>query len=118
MSFKGLMNDFATDCVLMQKVRVPDGEGGWTTSWTDGPTFTAAITNDTTLNARVAESEGMMATYTVTTDKAMPLDFHDVFRRERDGQYFRVTSQGDDKRTPPSATFQISQVAAEEWSLT
>ena len=47
----------------------------------------------------------------------MPLDFHDVFRRERDKKIFRVTSDGTDKATPPTATFQISQVSAEEWTL-
>ena len=117
MALTGLMNDFGADCTLIEKTRVPDGEGGWSTRWVDGMGFKAAITYDTTLQARVAESEGMRATYTVTTDKAMVLDFHDVFRRERDGQVFRVTSQGDDKRTPASASFQVSQVAAEEWSL-
>ena len=117
-SFVGLMNDFVEDCTLIEKTRVPDGEGGWTVGWADGMDFQAAITYDTTLQARVAESEGMKATYTVTTEKTMPLDFHDVFRRKRDGQIFRVTSQGDDKKTPPSASFQVSQVAAEEWSLT
>lgn len=117
MAFIGLMNDFVEDCVLLEKTRVPDGEGGWTVSWVDGMAFKAAITYDTTITARVAESEGMAATYTVTTEKSMPLDFHDVFRRVRDGQVFRVTSQGDDKRTPATATFQVSQVAAEEWSL-
>ena len=116
-SFVGLMNDFVEDCTLIEKSRVPDGEGGWTVGWADGMDFQAAITYDTTLQARVAESEGMKATYTVTTEKSMPLDFHDVFRRKRDGQIFRVTSQGDDKKTPPSASFQVSQVAAEEWSL-
>ena len=117
MPFIGLMNDFLEDCVLLEKTRVPDGEGGWAVSWADGMAFKAAITYDTTITARVAESEGMAATYTVTTEKSMPLDFHDVFRRVRDGQVFRVTSQGDDKRTPATATFQVSQVAAEEWSL-
>lgn len=117
-SFVGLMNDFVEECTLIEKTRVPDGEGGWTVGWADGMDFQAAITYDTTLQARVAESEGMKATYTVTTEKTMPLDFHDVFRRKRDGQIFRVTSQGDDKRTPPSASFQVSQVAAEEWALT
>ena len=117
-SFVGLMNDFVEDCTLIEKTRVPDGEGGWTVGWADGMDFQAAITYDTTLQARVAESEGMKATYTVTTEKTMPLDFHDVFRRKRDGQIFRVTSHGDDKNTPPSASFQVSQVAAEEWSLT
>ena len=117
-SFVGLMNDFVEDCTLIEKTRVPDGEGGWTVGWADGMDFQAAITYDTTLQARVAESEGMKATYTVTTEKTMPLDFHDVFRRKRDGQIFRVTSQGDDKKTPSSASFQVSQVAAEEWALT
>lgn len=118
MSFIGLMNDFLEDCTLVEKTKVPDGEGGWTIRWVDGMDFQAAITYDTTIQARVAESEGMKATYTVTTPKEMQLDFHDVFRRKRDGQIFRVTSQGDDKKTPDRASFQVSQVAAEEWSLT
>lgn len=117
MALKGLMNDFVEECVLMEKTRVPDGEGGWNTAWVDGPTFSAAITRDSTLQARVAESEGMKALYTVTTDKAMPLDFHDVFRRVSDNQYFRVTEDGTDRMTPDRATFQVSQVAAEEWTL-
>ena len=118
MPFVGLMNDFLEECTLIEKTRVPDGEGGWTTGWVDGMLFMAAITYDTTLQARVAESEGMKATYTVTTEKTMPLDFHDVFRRNRDGQVFRVTSDGTDRQTPARATFQVSQVSAEEWSLT
>lgn len=117
MAFVGLMNDFVESCTMVEKTKVPDGEGGWTVRWVDGMDFQAAITYDTTLQARVAESDGMMATYTVTTEKNMKLDFHDVFRRKRDGQIFRVTSQGDDKKTPESASFQVSQVAAEEWSL-
>lgn len=117
MSFVGVMNDFVEDCTLLEKTRVPDGEGGWTNSWVDGMEFKAAITYDTTIQARVAESEGMKSTYTVTTDKSMPLDFHDVFRRDSDGQVFRVTSQGSDRVTPQSASFQVSQVAAEKWAL-
>lgn len=118
MSFAGLMNDFAEECTLLEKTRTPDGEGGWITTWVDGMAFLAAITYNTSIEARVAEAEGMKATYTVTTDKGTKLDYLDVFRRERDGQIFRVTSQGDDKQTPDRASFQVSQVAAEEWSLT
>lgn len=117
MSFIGLMNDYVEDCTLLERSRVSDGEGGWLNRWVDGMTFQAAITHDSTLQARVAESEGMTATYTVTTEKSMPLDFHDVFRRESDGQIFRVLSDGTDKVTPKSATFQVSQVSAEEWVL-
>ena len=117
MALLGLMGDFTEDCVLLEKQRVPDGEGGWSTQWVEGLEFQAAITHDNTLEARVAESEGMRATYTITTEASMPLDFHDVLRRTRDGQVFRVTSDGSDRVTPATATFQVTQVSAEEWAL-
>lgn len=117
MSFMGLMNEWAEDCILLEKTRVSDGEGGWDTRWVDGMQFQAAITHDNTIEGRVAESQGTSSTYTVTTEKTMPLEYHDVFRRLRDGQVFRVKSNGDDERTPSSATFQVSQVSAEEWIL-
>lgn len=101
----------------MEKTRVPDGEGGWNTSWVQGLEFDAAVVRDTTLNARVAEKEGMTAVYTVTVDKNLPLDFHDVFKRLKDGQVFRVMSDSTDKETPDRATFQFHQVTAEEWVL-
>ena len=113
-----LIDSFKERCQLMEKTRVPDGEGGWTTAWTAGIEFDAAIVMDTTMQARVAEMEGMTAVYTVTTDRTMPLDFHDVFRRLSDGKIFRVTSDSTDKETPDAASFQFAQVNAEEWSLT
>lgn len=112
-----LVRDFVEECTILEKTRVPDGEGGWSTEWSEGMSFDAAIVMDNTIQARVAESEGMKAVYTITTERTMPLDFHDVFRRDRDGQIFRVTSDGTDKQTPISATFEFSQVSAEEWEL-
>lgn len=112
-----LIDAFKEPCVLMEKQRVSDGEGGWTTSWVEGAAFDAAIVRDTTLAARVAEKEGVSNVYTVTTDVNAHLEFHDVFKRTRDSQVFRVTSNGDDVRTPDMATFQFEQVSAEEWVL-
>jgi hypothetical protein len=40
-----------------------------------------------------------------------------VFRRNRDGKIFRVTSDGDDKHTPISATLNMRVVTAEEFKL-
>ena len=112
-----LLDDYMTPCVLLTKTRVSDGEGGWTTSWTDGMGFEAAIVLDNSTAARVAERQGVTNLYTVTTSRGFMLDFHDVFRRESDGQVFRVTSNGDDRQTPTSATLDMSQVSAEEWVL-
>lgn len=112
-----LIDDFKTTCTLLEKTRVPDGEGGWSVTWVDGMTFAAAITNPNTIQSRVAEKDGMKSTYTVTTEKNMGLDFHDVFRRESDGDVFRVTSDSQDVQTPDRMAVQFAQVSAEKWSL-
>jgi len=112
-----LLEEYMTACTLIEKTRVADGEGGWTTTWVDGASFDAAITLDNSTTARVAAKEGVTNLYTVTTSRGFMLDFHDVFRRESDKQVFRVTSNGDDRQTPQSATLDMAQVSAEEWVL-
>lgn len=112
-----LIDAFKAPCVVMDRAKVPDGEGGFTTAWQEGAEFEAAIVKDTSLEARIAERDGLTNTYTVTTSADAALEFHDVFRRKPDGQVFRVTSNGDDRRTPPVASFELEQVSAEEWSL-
>ena len=113
-----LIDEFKSTCAFIEKTRVPDGEGGFHTSWTEGAKFSAAITLDTSIEARTAEKQGVTSVYTVTTEKKIILEYHDVFKRLYDGKVFRVTSDGDDKATPASATLNMRQVTAEEWSLT
>lgn len=113
-----LIDAFKSACILMEKTRVSDGEGGWNTVWKEGVEFEAAITFDSTMQARIAEKDGVSSLYTVTTSKNTSLDFHDVFKRVSDGKVFRVTSDSEDKRTPNVASFEFEQVSAEEWSLT
>lgn len=112
-----LLSQAMEDVVLLEKKRVPDGEGGFVTEWADGVQFKAAITFDSSLQAKVAEKQGVTSLYTITTPKNAMLQYHDVLKRLRDGKVFRVTSDGDDVITPPSASFQFAQVTAEEWVL-
>lgn len=113
-----LIDNFMTSCTLMEKKRVSDGAGGFTTQWWDGAEFTAAIVHDQTMQARIAEKEGVKSVYTVTTQRGTALEFHDVFRRQSDGAIFRVTSDGGDKQSPDFGTLDIGQVTAERWELT
>lgn len=113
-----LIDEMKAACVFMEKTRVPDGEGGYYTTWSEGAEIMAAITTSNSLETRRAEQEGVTALYTITVNKKAALDYHDVLKRLSDGKIFRVTSNGDDVRTPDRATFQISQVTAEEWKLT
>ena len=110
-----LFDTFKVPCTLLERTRVPDGEGGWSTAWADGPTFEAAIVLDSSMGARVAEQEGVTSVYTVTADRNVVLEFHDAFRRDSDGQVFRITKVNDP--TPDVATFQFSQYQAEAWEL-
>lgn len=110
-----LFESFMVPCQLVEKTRVPDGEGGWITAWADGPEFNAAIVLDSTIEARTAEAEGVTGVYTVTVPKNVSLEFHDAFRRLSDGQVFRVTKVNDS--TPDVATFEFNQVQAESWEL-
>lgn len=113
-----LLNEMRTGCVMLDKTRVPDGEGGFITQWAESAKFMANIVLDTSIEAKTAEKQGVTGIYTVTTEKSITLEYHDVFKRLYDGKIFRVTSDGDDKYTPASASLNMRQVAAEEWSLT
>lgn len=112
-----LLTEQMETCVMLDKTTAPDGYGGYVPSYADGAPFLAAITFDTSMEARVAEKQGVTSMYTVTTGKEMTLEYHDVFRRISDGKIFRVTSDGDDKHTPASASLNMRQVTAEEWEL-
>lgn len=109
-----LLDNAMEKCVILDKRRRADGYGGYETTWTDGVEFDAAIVFDTSIEARVADAQGVTSRYTVTTRRAMTLEYHDVFRRVRDGKLFRVTSDGDDKFTPSSTSLDMRQVTAEE----
>ena len=112
-----LIDTMKTTCTLLDRRTVSDGMGGYTQTWVDGAEFQAAIVKDSSMQARIAEKQGVTEVYTVTTDKTVPLDFHDVFRRESDKAIFRVTSNITDSKTPSAASFSFGQVTAEKWVL-
>ena len=112
-----LLSDAMTTCTILNKQTQPDGYGGSYNTWAEGAEFQAAIVFDTSIEARVGEKQGVTSLYTVTITKAINLQYHDVFRREEDGKIFRVTSDGDDKKTPQAAGLNMRQVSAEEFTL-
>ena len=113
-----LLDSAMEKCVLMEKDRHPDGEGGFIEGWKDGAEFMAAITYDASLAASVAAAQGVKNRYTVTTRKNAVLGYNDVFVRSRDGKIFRVKTDGEENSTPEGATLNMRQVTAEEWALT
>lgn len=106
------------ECVMMDRATVADGMGGFSYQWTAGASFRAAVVKNNSLDAKIAEKQGVTELYTVTVDKGVTLQYHDVFKRTKDNATFRVTSNITDSETPQVATFQIGQVSAERWELT
>lgn len=102
---------------MMDMTTVPDGYGGFHRRWSPGAKIAATAVVDSSMEARTAEIMGVTALYTIFTSKGINLQYHDVLRRESDSKIFRVTSDGDDKKTPASATLDIRTVTAEEWEL-
>lgn len=112
-----LLDEAMEDFTMIDKTTVPDGYGGTTTVWKDGAPIQAAAVMDDSMQARIAEKQGVTALYTIITKKNINLQYHDVLRRESDGKIFRITSDGDDKKTPKSAGLNMRNVSAEEWVL-
>lgn len=103
--------------IIMNKIKTEDGYGGYTTTWAAGPNIDAVAIFDSSIESRVAQVQGVSSVYTVTTNKNVILEYHDVIKRVRDNKIFRITSDGDDKYTPSEATLNMRQVTAEEWEL-
>lgn len=112
-----LLSEAMEDCVMLDKTTQPDGYGGTKATYVEGAEFSAAIVFNTSMEARTASKQGVTSLYTVTTSRAVSMEYHDVFRRNRDGKVFRVTSDGDDQFTPKSAGLDMRQVTAEEFVL-
>lgn len=113
-----LIESMMEDCCLVEKKRISDGAGGFTTTYTDGAHFEAAITMNASMESQIAQKQGVSSVYTITTKKATVLDYHDIVKRTSDLRYFRVTSDGVDKSSPLTSSLEIRQVSAEKWEGT
>lgn len=113
-----LLSEYMETFVYMVKTITPDGYGGYSTQYNAGAAIQAAAVLNTTPQVVVAEKMDIAPSYTITTGREINLQYHDVIKRERDGKVFRVTSDGDDNKTPASTRLNMRNVTAEEWELT
>lgn len=109
-----LLLEAMENCIFIDKTTAPDGYGSTIIVWKEGAEFDAAIVFNTSMESRRASKEGVTSLYTVTVHRNQMLSYGDIFRRLSDGKLFRVTSDGDDKFTPISASLDMRQVTAEE----
>lgn len=112
-----LLDDAFETFEMLDRTTVEDGYGGIITTYNAGAKFQAVAVFNNSTEARVAAVQGAFDRYRITTRKAVNLQYHDVIRRLSDGKIFRVKTDGDDVKTPLSASLNMRQVDAEEWEL-
>lgn len=112
-----LIDEYMENFIIVDKTTVPDGYGGVETRYVDGATIQAALSFNGSTEMKIAQSIGVTTAYTVTVKKEINLDFYTILRRESNGQIFRILSNGDDNKTPASATLNMRQYSAEVWNI-
>ncbi len=112
-----LLEEAMDSYIIMNKLQVDDGYGGVVTTWTEGARIKCAMQYNNSMEAKIAEAQGVKSVYTLTTTKDVILKHDTVLRRVSDGKIFRVTSNGEELKTPRSAGLDMRNVSAEEWEL-
>lgn len=111
-----LLFDMMEECAFLDKTTVPDGFGGVNSNYTEGARFNAAIVFESSIQARVAEAQGVRGMYRVTVPRDVRIGYNEVFVRISDGKTFRNVSK-DDMSTPDAASFKVRVFNAEEWNI-
>ena len=112
-----LMDEYTVGCVLLVKQRTRDGVGGYKTVYTAGEAFDAAFEYESAPEITVAEQQGVSRTYRIYVDKTLDLDVHEAFRRDDNGQIYRVVNPGTDRHTPSFSTLNKRLIECEKWDL-
>ena len=111
-----LLTQMMEECKILNHVRTDDPYGGYKETWTEGATFQSAIAKNQTTEQQIAEKQGISESFTVVVAEGFTLDYHDAFKRVKDGEIFRVTSRTADSVAHPQSTVRIAKVTAERWS--
>ena len=112
-----LLDEYTVKCRILTKTISEDPVGGYKTEWKPGTCFSAAWEYESAPEITVAEQQGVSRTYRIYVDKTLSLDFHDVFRRKDNGQIYRVTNPGTDRKTPSFSLLNKRLIEVEKWEL-
>lgn len=110
-----LLNEYTKEYVFLNKAIVQDKVGGYKTIWTPGAKFDAIVTENNSTEALVASIENKTTFYGVKVERAVPLEYHTVFKRIEDGKTFRIRN-ADSMTTPSFSEMNMKQLEAEEYT--
>ena len=99
--------------VILGKADTADGYGGYTPAWVEGETIKAASAIDKAGESEEAQKGTALNLFRIYTSRVNSLNYGMILKRVSDSKYFRITSDGHDKRTPGSAGLDMRSVSAE-----
>lgn len=108
---------FKTFRVLNESIE-DDGYGGTISVYRRGATFEAVLNLDDSLNAQIAQAQGVKGVYTLTCEKSLNLPWRTVFCvADDETNAFRVTTKEFGNATPGVSALNLRQVNAEDFEL-
>lgn len=111
-----LIDAMMQPCVIRQPTITPDGEGGSSVTWSDGPKIRAAITAHRSTKIREGEHDTTRDTHNVTT----PIDTEDLTLlaviRDGRGRTYRILSEP--REFPHVMSKRYKRYSAEAWEET
>lgn len=117
-TMSSLLELAAEPFVYIDKSHVRDEEGNVVVTWIETDVrFNASVRLDNSIQAKRAQAEGVKDLYTIITRKDTVLGAFDVVKRIETGEYYRITTNGRDNKTPASAGLNMRAVSAERWEL-
>jgi len=112
------IQDFEKDFHRITVATVADGQGGSAKTFTEASTATKiALYCDQSLEAQIAEKQGVKSVYTLNFDSSIDLAYDDYVKRVSDGAIFRVTSDPVDHESPSVTTLNRRTATAERTEL-
>lgn len=112
---------------IIDSVTRNDGYGGFVPTYEYGGIIEGVLVLNNSINAQVAQKQGVTGVYTLSFDKTIRLPWHTIFQKvvlnkdgtiKQRGSVYRVTTKDDN--SPPktaSLSMQFRQVTCEEWKL-
>jgi len=109
-----LLDEYRQHFVIWHKISVDDDYGGYTSTWTKGASFDGIITEDASLTATVAGIDTKKNYYGIKVKRDAPLDFKTIFRSDKDGKWYRITS-GDVLESPKMSALDMKILSCEAY---
>lgn len=102
--------------VIINIALVDDGLGGQKYSISEGLHFDGILKMDSSLQSEIAEKQGVTAVYTLSYPKTYMIPPRTVFKRIKDGKYFKTTDM-DGNPVPDGTALAMKTTRAETYIL-